>query len=246
MNEQKILATVNGINITDMDIDAFIATLPQDQKMYAQNPQFRQQCLDQIISVNLFAMQAEEDKLNETEEYTQFMANAKRDILAQLAMKQLFDAVVVTKEDCRQFYNTNTHSFKKGETVSAKHILVQNEDHCKNVLDSINSGEVTFEAAAIEHSTCPSKERGGDLGEFGKGQMVPEFEEAAFAAEVGSVVGPVKTQFGYHLIKVEKKNEASVVPFDEVQANIEQYLIQAKRAELFEEKSAALKAKYMK
>ncbi len=69
------------------------------------------------------------------------------------------------------------------------------------------SGEKVFEDAAKEFSTCPSGQRGGDLGEFGKGQMVKEFEDAAFAAEIGHVVGPVKTQFGYHLIKVEEKKK---------------------------------------
>ena len=69
--------------------------------------------------------------------------------------------------------------------------------------------------------SCPSGQKGGDLGEFGKGQMVPEFEQAAFAAEIGQVVGPVQTQFGYHLIKVETKNEASVAPYAEVEKNAE-------------------------
>lgn len=84
-----------------------------------------------------------------------------------------------------------------GETVHAKHILVDDEDKCQEILEKIIGEETTFEDAAKEFSTCPSKEKGGDLGPFGRGQMVKEFEDAAFAAEVGHVVGPVKTQFGY-------------------------------------------------
>ena len=84
MSEQKILATVDGINITDAEIDAFISNLPREQQMYAQNPQFRQQCLDEILAIHLYAKMGKEENLEETEEFKTFMANAKKDILAQL------------------------------------------------------------------------------------------------------------------------------------------------------------------
>ena len=120
-------------------------------------------------------------------------------------MRETLKDVTVTDEEVAAYYEENKQQFTKGETVSAKHILVDSEEKCTSVLESITSGEKAFEDAAKEASTCPSGARGGDLGEFGKGQMVKEFEEAAFAAEIGHVVGPVKTQFGYHLIKVEDK-----------------------------------------
>ena len=104
---------------------------------------------------------------------------------------------------------------------------------------------MTFEAAASESSTCPSGAQGGDLGEFGRGQMVPEFEQAAFAAEIGQVVGPVKTQFGYHLIKVEQKNEAAVVAYEEVAERIKSSLLQKKQNEAYTAKAMELREKYM-
>ena len=86
-------------------------------------------------------------------------------------------------------------------TVSAKHILVDHEHEAQDLLTKIGKGEGTFEEMAQKFSKCPSGKSGGDLGEFGKGQMVAPFEEAAFGLEVGKVSTPVKTQFGYHLIK---------------------------------------------
>lgn len=86
-------------------------------------------------------------------------------------------------------------------TVSAKHILVDHEHEAQDVLTKITKGEATFEEMAQKFSKCPSGKAGGDLGQFGKGQMVAPFEEAAFGLEVGKVSAPVKTQFGYHLIK---------------------------------------------
>jgi len=88
--------------------------------------------------------------------------------------------------------------------VRASHILVTSEDDANKILKRITGGE-DFAAVAKRFSSCPSKKNGGDLGWFGKGQMVPEFETAAFAAEQGAVVGPVKSQFGYHIIKVTGK-----------------------------------------
>lgn len=245
MNEQNILATIDGVNITDADVDAFIGNLPGEQQMYASNPQFRQQALEQIISLHLYAKMAEDEKMDETEEYKKIMASARKDVLAQLAMKKVLGDIDVSDDEAKAFYDANPQFFTKGETVSAKHILVKEEDECTAIFEAISSGAKTFEDAAKESSTCPSGAKGGDLGEFGKGQMVPEFEEAAFSAEIGQVVGPVKTQFGYHLIKVEDKKDSSVAAFEEVAETIKGNLLQQKQAEAFAAKAEELRAKYL-
>ena len=113
-----------------------------------------------------------------------------------------------------------------------------------NVDTMIWNVQCVSEDAAKEFSTCPSGQRGGDLGEFGKGQMVKEFEDAAFAAEIGHVVGPVKTQFGYHLIKVEEKKDAAEASFDEVKEQIKSQLKQQKQGDAYSKKVAELTEKY--
>ena len=115
----------------------------------------------------------------------------------------------------------------------------------KKVLHSILEPLHAIEDVAKESSTCPSGANGGDLGEFGKGQMVKEFEDAAFAAEIGHVVGPVKTQFGYHLIKVEDKKEAEDAKLDDVKEQIKSEIMQKKQQEAYTAKVEALKKKYM-
>ena len=89
-------------------------------------------------------------------------------------------------------------------TASARHILVDSEQACADLKTQIESGS-DFADLAKEHSKCPSGRRGGDLGEFGPGQMVKEFDEVVFSADVGTVQGPVKTQFGYHLLEVTSR-----------------------------------------
>ena len=90
--------------------------------------------------------------------------------------------------------------------ASARHILVADEQACTNLKTEIEGG-ADFAAVAREHSECPSGKQGGDLGEFSPGQMVREFDEVVFSADVGKVHGPVKTQFGYHLIEITARNE---------------------------------------
>ena len=89
--------------------------------------------------------------------------------------------------------------------ASARHILVDSEEECLNLKERINSGE-DFADIAQAHSNCPSKAQGGDLGQFGPGMMVKEFDEVVFSAEVNTLQGPVKTQFGYHLVEVTSRN----------------------------------------
>ncbi len=91
-------------------------------------------------------------------------------------------------------------------TASARHILVADEAVCNELKTKINAGEITFEQAARENSTCPSGANGGALGTFGQGRMVPEFDKVVFNDEVGVVHGPVQTQFGYHLLEVTERS----------------------------------------
>ena len=109
------------------------------------------------------------------------------------------------------------------------------------IAEAIRAGSVTFEEAAKEHSSCPSKEAGGNLGEFGRGQMVPEFEEAAFSLTVGEVSDPVKTQFGYHLIRVNAKNEAKPISYNEARESIYRKLMSDKQQAAYRSRVNQLK-----
>ena len=91
--------------------------------------------------------------------------------------------------------------------ASARHILVSSEEKCNELKEQITSGAISFEDAAKQNSSCPSKSDGGALGTFGQGQMVPEFDKVVFNDEVGVVHGPVKTQFGYHLLEVTSRED---------------------------------------
>lgn len=245
MDNQNVLAVVAGEEITQKDVDALIAALPKEQQAYASNEHFRNQCLEQIITVHLFAKLGEELKLEETDAFADNLEKAKREILAQMALGEAMKDIAVTEEEAKEYYKANEDQFMAGETVHAKHILVDDEDKCQEILEKIIAEEVTFEDAAKEFSTCPSNQQEGDLGAFGRGQMVKEFEDAAFAAEIGHVVGPVKTQFGYHLIKVEDKKDAETSVYEDVADTIKNIILQQKRNDVYGNKIAELKEKYV-
>ena len=246
MSEQNILATIDGVNITEADIDAYIAKLPQDQQAYAAYPQFREHCLKQLMAFHLYAKMAVEEKLDETEEFKEMLEKARKEILAQTAINSVLKDITVTEEEMQAFYKENPDHFAEPESAHAKHILVDTEEKAQEIMASIEKGEVSFEDSAKEFSSCPSNAQGGDLGEFGRGQMVPEFDQVAFEAEIGKVVGPVKTQFGYLVIKVEGRKEASVMAFDTVKDYIQGTLLQQKQNEVYTSKFRELEAKYVK
>lgn len=241
---QEIIATVAGEPITQADFEAFAERLPQQAKMYLDDPQAKKYYQDQLIGMRLFAAYGADQKLDETEEFKATLAAIKRDMLSQMAVRNFLETVTVSDEEVKALYDQNQDQFMTEEKVAAKHILVDDLDKALVVLKEIKAGK-SFEDAATEYSTCPSKEKGGDLGEFGRGQMVKEFENAAFKAEVDKVTGPVKTQFGYHLIKVTARQEAKQMQFEEIKDSIRQDMIQRKQNDAYNEKVKALRDQYM-
>lgn len=241
---EKIVATVAGRDITEREFNEFVSRIPQQQQAYVQTPEGRQQALTQYANYFLFEKLGEEKGYDKTEEFQLILAGARTDLLSQYALTQLVKDVVATEEECKEYYENNKEKFAKGATARAKHILTDDEEGCLKAMKEIEAGEKTFEEAAKEYSNCPSKEQGGDLGPFGRGQMVAEFDKAVFEGEVGKLIGPVKTQFGYHLIFIDSLEEGSIASFEEVSMQIAQQITNEKQNKLYMETRAQLMEKY--
>lgn len=169
----------------------------------------------------------------------------RRQITDALKIEKLLEeqapASEVTEAEVEEFYTANPDNFQEPEQVQASHILItvgpedteeQKEEKRKQLADikeEIEDDDAEFAEMAKKHSACPSASNGGDLGTFGRGQMVPEFEEVAFALEPGDLSDVVETQFGYHLIKLAEHNEARTTPLEEAREKIKNFLQNQRR-----------------
>lgn len=243
MNENKVVAIVNGKEITQDNVMRFLNDLGPQVAMQFQSPEGMKKVIEELVNQELLFLEAKENKLDEQDEFTKLLDETKATLLKSYALGKLIENEVASNEDIKAYYEENKEKFTKDATVEAKHILVEEEEMASKIADEINEG-LSFEDAARKYSTCPSKEQGGNLGEFGRGQMVPEFEDAAFEMEVNSISGPVKTQFGFHLIKLLGKNESSIKSFEEVETEIAQQLTRMKQQDIYLGKINELKGKY--
>ncbi len=241
--EEKVLASVGGKNITEHDVDMLIAQMGQRGQSY-NNPQGRAMLLDQLINQRLFLMDAVRNMYERETAFKEQMQRLKEDLLTRYAMQKSFEKVTVTEDDAKAYYEANREKFVTGMTFNADHILVDSEEKANEILAKIKAGEVTFEAAAAEYSTCPSGKNGGSLGDFGSGQMVPEFENACAVMEIGAVSDAVKTQFGYHLIRLNKKDNGGEMPYDEIKNNLMDALREEKQQAAYQSKINQLKILY--
>lgn len=240
---EKVLAVAAGHEITEEELNDLVRNYPPEQQIYMSSPQAKQQVLEQLIAFHLFYKMAEEEKIMESNEYKEMIEKMKVELASHMAATSVVEQIKVDEAEEKKFYEENPDLFEAKKEVRAKHILVETEASANDIAKEIADG-LSFEEAAKKYSTCPSKEQGGDLGYFSKGQMVPEFEKAAFEGETGMVIGPVQTQFGYHLIRIEDKKEGAVVPFEQVQEQIHQQLVQNRQKEAYDIKVKELEEKY--
>ncbi len=176
-----------------------------------------------------------------------------------LKAKKYFDTLFValpapTAEEISAFYAANTPRFQEKEAVEARHVLVavdaaaddaakaEKRAAAEEVRAKLVAEGSDFAQIAGEHSDCPSKAEGGNLGKFGRGQMVGPFEEAAFALPVNQISDIVETQFGFHIIEVTARQEARTVPLEEASESISEELLGGKKNELVQKKLADLRA----
>ena len=238
--ENKVLANVGGNAIYQSEVDEVV-------KMYASrgqnydNAQGREAILQQLIDKKLLVLDAKKNLMEHNAEFKAELEKMKNEMLANFNIQKSLEKAEVKEDEVKAYYDENKAQFVRGASVAASHILVDSEEKANELKAKIEAGEVSFEDAARENSSCPSSQNGGALGEFTRGQMVPEFDEAAFSMEVGELRGPVKTQFGFHIIKVTAKNEESEMSYDELKGQIKNFLLGEKRQKAYESKINQLK-----
>ncbi|WP_420407367.1 peptidylprolyl isomerase [Hoeflea sp.] len=233
-----VVATVGGVEVrtselqmAEADLDPQFENLPAEQRRVA--------ALAAVIDIKALARKAEAEELDETESFKRLMA-FQRDRALHNALFRSGVVESITEEDVRARYDEEVAATPAEEEISARHILVETEEAAKALIAELDGG-ADFAKLAAENSTGPSAANGGDLGYFTKGRMVPEFEAAAFELSEGEYAKePVQTQFGWHVIKVEDRREASPPPFEQVADQFRQIVLRERYGDLIREARGAV------
>ena len=219
-DDDPIVAIVNGTEIHRTDVEAVARSLPEQMRQMPM-AQIYPMLLDRVIDFKLLSVEAENQNLGDDPDLQAALAEARANVLRDAMLRQK-----VEEGSTEEALKARYEDMKNGdgfayEEVHARHILLASEDDAKSVISELEGG-ADFESLAKEKSTGPSAPQGGDLGYFKMGQMVPEFGDAAFAMEIGSTSAePVKTQFGFHVIKVEDKRKVEP-SFEETEPQLRQ------------------------
>lgn len=238
----KVMATVGGSPITaaevklaETELDPQFAKLPPDQRQIA--------ALAALVDIRALAVKAKAEKLDETPEFKQRMAFLRDRALHNAYFKQKV-ADTITDADVRARYDKEIAAAPPVNEVHALHILVKTKEEAEAIIKKLDAG-ASFKDLAKKESTDGSAAEGGDLGYFGPGQMVPAFEKAAFALNVGSYTEkPVHTQFGWHVIKVVDKRQKQPPAFDQVKAQVRSVLMRERYIALVQSAQKDLKIDY--
>jgi peptidyl-prolyl cis-trans isomerase C len=236
--EDSVIAIINGEAITERDLKMLLPQ-PGGGLESVPAPELKQ-LMQQLVTRRLLAAEATKNKLDQTTSFAAHMRAARNSALAQASVEQFLNKESnISEADMHKVYKENEAAFTR-EEISASHILLKSKTEADAVLKELKAGG-DFAKLAASKSIGPSASRGGNLGSFSRGQMVPEFEKAAFALKVGELGGPVKTQFGYHVIKVTDKKGPIVTPFEQVMPQIRERMIGEKLRTYFKSLQDAAK-----
>ena len=226
-----VLAKVNGaeIRLSDLAIaeEEIGASLPQGVTGDAR----REYLLTYLIDMVIVAQDAEVQGMSSSDEFKRRFLMARNKVLMELELRQ-HAKKSITEEAMRKVYDDAIKQLQTEEEVRARHILVAKEDEAKAIVADLKKGG-SFEEIAKAKSIEPgAKESGGDLGYFTKEQMVPEFADAAFKLDKGALSDPVKSQFGWHVIKVEDKRKKPAPTYEQVKDQLESFVARKAQTDL--------------
>ena len=236
-----VLAEVNGATITDADFYKEQESLPPYLKPMTETPEGKREMLDTMVVRELIVQQAKKDGIDKSPEVAAKLEDLKKRVVVEAFLKKkVEESANVSDAELQEFYKKNQDKFQTGEQIKASHILVKSAAEAKDIEKQLKAG-ASFDALAKKHSIDGAAAKGGDLGWFGKGSMLPEFEKVAFSLKEGQTSGIVQTKFGYHIIKATGKRPAGARSFEEVREEIKAAVIPEKQQATFAKLKEELK-----
>lgn len=232
----KVLVSIDNDTITLDEFNKELDKIPMNMKMLVATQSGKKTYLDRFIMKKLLLREAAKNNIENEKDFQNRLADIKDQLLIESLLKKKIAAdSQLTDDDLKKYYDANKEKFKKEKEINTRHILLKTDEEAKQVMERLQKGE-DFVELAKKYSIDPNaKTSGGEIGFHPKGTLLPEYEAAAFKlTKVGQVTGPIKSQFGYHIIRLEGAKSPSYVPFDEVKDFIRQQLIQDKQKELLE------------
>jgi len=239
--KEDVVAVVNGRPITVTMLNEKIEKLPQYYQAFA--AQNKKEIVDEMIVEELLYDEAKSRKLHNDPDIKELIDDANRKILISRVIEdETKKSAPVSDDDVSSYYEQNKEKYMVPEMVRASHILTSTEEEAIKAKGELDRG-ADFAAVANEYSKDLTKDRGGDLGYFKKGQMIPEFENAAFNLNVGETSDVIKTRFGYHVIRLTDRKPAAYRSFEEVKDSVRTSIMRDKQRQSFDEFTKTLKDK---
>jgi peptidyl-prolyl cis-trans isomerase C len=240
-----VVARVNGVELRQSDLTLAEEDLGAQAAQLAQLPPEtkREYLITYLADLMLVSKAAEDKKLGDTDAFKKRLVWARNKLLMETALQAEAKAAL-TDENLHKVYDEATKQMTPEPEVHARHILVEKEDEAKAIVEDLKKG-ADFATIAKEKSKDPGASTGGDLGFFTKDQMVPEFSEVAFKLDAGQISDPVKTQFGWHVIKVEEKRTKEIPAFEKVKDQLETYVTRKSQAEFISKLRDASKIEHL-
>ncbi|MCX5818108.1 MAG: peptidylprolyl isomerase [Proteobacteria bacterium] len=239
----KVLVTIDNDKMTVQEFNKELDRIPVNMKMLVATQSGKKSYLDKLIVKKLLLREAGKEKMDTEKEFQERLADIKDQLLIESLLKKKIAAdAKISDDDLKKYYETNKENFKREREINTRHILLKTEEEAKQVQGRLIKGE-DFAELAKKYSIDPNAgATGGEIGFLPKGSLVPEYETAAFKlTKVGQMSGIVKTQFGYHIIRLEGTKPPAYVPIDEVKDFIKQKILQEKQSELLEKYIDSLK-----
>ena len=216
----EVVATYKGREITSTDLVRELERLPAPSRVYLTQPERRRQFVENLVMNDLLFREGQQAGLEKDPEVERQVADLRKRLVVQRVMRQYQTPPTISDDEVRAYYDANPTLYSTTQ-VAASHILVKDEETAKQIRAELETNPDRFAALATEKSTdAGSAKKGGELGLFGQGRMVPEFDKAAFSLQPGQISQPVKTRYGYHIIRVTERQEGERKPFDQVKEQI--------------------------
>ncbi|MBA4373318.1 MAG: peptidylprolyl isomerase [Thermodesulfovibrio sp.] len=240
-----VLAKVGAAVITEGDLERELKSLPDYAQQMFSDEKGKEKFVEELVKKEMLYQEAVKKGLDKSADFVKKVEEFKKlTLVSELLEKEIMARTKVSDQEAKEYYEKHKEEFVTTSQIKASHILVKTEDEAVNVLARLKKGEKFEEIAKKDSLDKGSAKSGGDLGFFARGQMVPEFEKAAAELKPGEISKPVKSNYGFHIIKVTDKKTGPVIEYDRIKDLISQKLSGERQKESFDKYVTELKKTY--